>query len=241
MNPFISVIIPVYNGKKFLHEAVGSVLNQNYQPLEIIIVDDGSTDGTSELQNSFGEQVHFIFQNNKGPAAARNKGIKEAKGEFLAFLDSDDLWPSDKLKLQTNYLLKDPDIQVVLGHTKPFDSENKNETDLVVKQSPVISVQIGSALFRRSAFDKVGNLDEGLQYSEDHDWFLRAREKGIKILVLENTTLYHRRHNNNMTDNTDSHGYQLTTVIKKSLDRRRLQNAGKPGSLPKLSDYIKKK
>jgi glycosyltransferase involved in cell wall biosynthesis len=241
MNPFISVIIPVYNGKKFLPEAVKSVLKQNYEPLEIIIVDDGSTDGTSELQNSLGEQVHFIFQNNKGPAAARNTGIKAAKGEFLAFLDSDDLWPSDKLKLQTNYLLNDPDIQVVLGQTKRFDSEHKYEKDFAGKQNPVISVQIGSALFRRTAFEKVGDLDEGLQYSEDHDWFLRAREKGIKILVLENTTLYHRRHNDNMTNKADSNGYQLTTVIKKSLDRRRLQNVGKPDSLPKLSDYIKKK
>ncbi len=240
MNPLISVIIPVYNGKQFLSEAVNSILQQNYHPLEIIIVDDGSTDGTAELQNSFDKQVRFIYQDNKGPAAARNTGINEASGQFLAFLDSDDLWPSGKLSKQINHLLQDPNLQAVIGHTKCFVSGNINQSEIIKEQGSVISVQLGSALFRKTAFEKVGLFDEELRYSEDHDWFLRAREKGISLLVLEEITLYHRRHNYNMTDNVNSNGYQLTTILKKSLDRRRVQNNGKPDSLPKFSDYIKK-
>lgn len=239
MTPLISVIIPVYNGKQFLSEAVDSILQQNYHPLEIIIVDDGSTDGTAELQSTFGKHVRYIYQDNKGPAAARNTGIAAAGGQFIAFLDSDDMWPSNKLGTQINNLLREPDLEVILGHTKCFSSGNESKTK--TEQDSVISVQLGSALFRKSVFEKVGIFDEKLRYSEDHDWFLRAREKEIQMLVLEEITLYHRRHKGNITDSPHALDYQLTTVLKKSLDRRRLKNAGKADSLPKLSDYTKKK
>ncbi len=241
MTHLISVIIPVYNGKQFLSEAINSILQQNYNPLEIIVVDDGSTDGTVRLQNSFGEQVRYVYQENKGPAAARNTGLVAANGEFIAFLDSDDVWPPNKLKTQINCLLQDPKLKVTIGHTKSFDSEIINANKILSEKDSVISVQLGSALFRKSAFEKVGTFDEKLKFSEDHDWFLRARETGIEMLVLENITLYHRRHNNNMTEGANLDTYQLTAILKKSLDRRRLQNDGKANSLPKFSDYIKKK
>jgi glycosyltransferase involved in cell wall biosynthesis len=237
----ISVIIPVYNGKQFLSEAVKSILQQKYNPLEIIIVDDGSTDGTIKSQNSFGKQVKHIYQDNKGPAAARNTGLAIAKGEFITFLDSDDVWPPNKLNTQINYLLQNPDLEVIIGHTKNFNSEITNTNKIFTEKDSFISVQLGSALFRKSAFEKVGTFDEELKFSEDHDWFLRAREKEIKILVLEDITLYHRRHSNNMTEGANQDTYKLTAILKKSLDRRRLQNDGKANSLPKLSDYIKKK
>lgn len=238
MKHFISVIIPVYNGKQYLTEAVESIFQQNYDPLEIIIVDDGSTDGTADLKNSFGKKVKYIYQENSGPAAARNKGISLANGEYIAFLDSDDLWPSGKLETQINQMIHNPDIEIILGHTKTFDSELTDANKIKVEQDSVISIQLGSALFRKSVFEKVGPFDEELHYSEDHDWFFRAREKGIPILVSEEITLYYRRHKNNMTDDLLAHGYQLTTVIKKSLDRRRQKNLT-PDSLPKLSDYIR--
>ena len=233
MNPLVSAIIPVYNGKKFLSDAVDSILKQNYNPIEIIIVDDGSTDGTAEIKNGFSNQVQYIYQDNKGPASARNKGITAARGEFVAFLDSDDLWPDNKLNTQTNYLIQNPQLEVILGHTKVFTSE------LTGKENSLISVQLGSILFRKSVFEAVGNFDEKLKFSEDHDWFLRAREKKTKMLVINEITLYHRRHTNNMTKNDRQTKYQLTTILKKSLDRRR-QNDGIIYPLPSLSDYLKK-
>ena len=241
MTHLISVIIPVYNGKQFLSEAINSILQQNYNPLEIIVVDDGSTDGTVRLQNSFGEQVRYVYQDNKGPAAARNTGLVVANGEFIAFLDSDDVWPPNKLNTQINYLLQNLNLEVIIGYTTSFDSEITNANKILLEKDSVISVQLGSALFRKSAFEKVGTFDEELKFSEDHDWFLRAREKEIEMLVLEDITLYHRRHYNNMTEGANQDTYQLTAILKKSLDRRRLQNDGKANSLPKLSDYIKKK
>ena len=241
MSPLVSVIVPVYNGEKYITEAIDSIIQQEYLPLEIIVVDDGSTDGTSGLIHRHDNQVRYVYQENQGPAAARNRGITESKGNFLAFLDSDDLWPSGKLKNQTACLLETPDLDVVTGHTSVFQSRDKISKDPDVLRNGILSVQLGSALFRKSAFDKVGLFDEELPCSEDQDWFLRAREKGIRIQALEITTLYYRRHENNMTDKAAADGYQLTKVLKKSLDRRRQHNSGIIQSLPSFPDYAKKK
>lgn len=241
MNLLVSAIIPVYNGERFLREAVDTILKQNYRPLEIITVDDGSTDGTAELLESFGRQVRYIYQSNKGPAAARNKGFAAVRGEFIAFLDSDDLWASHKLSTQVPYLANDPNLDVIMGHTICFGPFSSTESELKSAHHSLLSDQLGSAVFRKSVFEKVGLFDEELSYSEDHDWFLRAREKRISMLILEEVVLYHRRHDHNMTDSPKAGGYyQLTKVLKKSLDRRR-QNDDNPKSLPKLSDYVKKK
>jgi len=234
MTHLVSAIIPVYNGKQFLPDAVNSIRQQDYHPLEIIIVDDGSTDGTDELKDNFGEFVSYIYQENNGPAAARNSEIAEANGQFLAFLDSDDLWPERKLSTQIASLIREPDLEVILGHTICI-SENKDDL-----AEPVISVQLGSALFRRSAFERIGLFDKTLRFSEDHDWFLRARESNLPMRVSEDVTLYHRRHANNMTASRDARGYQLTAVLKASLDRRREHNKGDAGFLPDLSGYLKK-
>ena len=224
MTPLISVIVPVYNAEKYITEAIDSIVQQEYRPLEIIVVDDGSTDGTPELIYHYDDQVRYFYQENQGPAVARNRGITESKGQFLAFLDSDDLWPSDKLKNQSSCLLKESGLDVITGYTSVFQSRDEISKDLNILKDGILSVQLGSALFRKSAFDKVGLFDEELRYSEDQDWFLRACETGIRKEVLEVTTLYHRRHDNNMTDKAAAHGYQLTKVLKKFLDRRRQHN-----------------
>ncbi len=241
MNPLVSAIIPVYNGERFLPDAVETILQQKYRPLEIIIVDDGSTDGTAELVKNFGRQVRYIYQSNKGPAAARNTGITVARGQFLAFLDSDDLWPSHKFSEQIPYLTDDPNLEVIMGYTKCYGTLSATESELKDSEDSLLSVQLGSAVFRKSVFEKVGFFDEELRYSEDHDWFLRAREKKISMLILEEVMLYHRRHEHNTTHSPNARGYKLTKVLKKSLDRRRQQTDGNPNSLPKLSDYVKKK
>src|SRR2546426_10667200 len=93
----ISCIVPVFNGERYLHETLNSILAQTYRPLEIIVADDGSTDGTRTIVASYGQQVRYLWQLNAGPAAARNLGLTAAKGEFIAFLDADDLWHPEKL------------------------------------------------------------------------------------------------------------------------------------------------
>jgi glycosyltransferase involved in cell wall biosynthesis len=241
MTTLISVVVPVYNGEKYITEAIDSIIHQEYYPLEIIVVDDGSTDGTPELIYRYDDLVRYFYQENQGPSVARNRGITESKGQFLAFLDSDDLWPSGKLETQASSLLKESDLDVVTGYTSVFQSKDEISKDPEILKDGILSVQLGSALFRKSVFDKVGLFDEELRYSEDQDWFLRACEMGIRKEDLEVTTLYHRRHENNMTDKAAAHGYQLTKVLKKSLDRRRQNSNGAIKSLPSLSDFAKKK
>ncbi|HKV36457.1 MAG TPA: glycosyltransferase family A protein, partial [Pyrinomonadaceae bacterium] len=113
MEHLVSVIIPVFNGERFLREAVQSVLDQGDSSVEIIVVDDGSTDGTETVARSL--PVRYLHQTNQGPAAARNRGIEHAQGSLLAFADADDLWPVNKLELQLPCLLRDPKIDIVLG------------------------------------------------------------------------------------------------------------------------------
>jgi len=234
--PLVSVIIPVYNGERFLQEALESIRHQNYEPLEIIVIDDGSTDNTAKIIASYGNWIHYVHQENAGPAAARNRGLALAQGELIAFLDVDDLWPDGKLTLQVERLLHDPKLDIVLGRIQyvelagathreiPFESQEKTLT----------GVHLGCGVYRKSVFDRVGMLDEALRISHDQDWFLRAREVNVSMVILKETTLIYRIHNNNLTQDFTFQKSQLGAVIKKSLERRRKLGLGKLGQ---WSDY----
>lgn len=237
--PFVSVIVPVYNGAKFLSEAVASIRRQDYHPLEIIIVDDGSIDETAELVKSLGKDIRYAYQRNSGPAAARNKGLGMACGELVTFLDVDDLWPPNKLQIQVTRLIKDPKVDIVLGRVKFMKLPGAPEINIQFESpdSTLVNAYLGSGVFRKSAFDKVGNFDETLRYSEDQDWFLRAREQGISMVIIEQATLYYRLHEHNMTRNKNATDLQLIKVLKKSLDRRRRQSNGLARSVPQFSDF----
>ncbi len=229
--PLVSVVIPVHNGAAYLAEAVASIRAQGYPALEIVVVDDGSTDDTAHLAGRLGEDIRYVWQPQRGPAAARNHGLRLARGELVAYLDADDLWPSDKLRVQVARLLADPALEVVLGRVQPLGERDDTH------QAGVIDVHLGSAVFRRAVFDRVGPFDEGLTYSEDHDWFLRARERGVRMLVLNQTTLLYRRHAASLTRQAGHQGYQLPRVLKASLDRRRAQAGGAAADLPRLASF----
>src|SRR5262249_36122774 len=107
--PLISIVIPVYNGERFVADAVGSVLAQNYPAIEIIIVDDGSSDGTEAAVKALPLELHYFKQENLGPSVARNRGIRYASGDFVAFLDVDDLWPENTLRAMMDELLRNPE------------------------------------------------------------------------------------------------------------------------------------
>jgi glycosyltransferase involved in cell wall biosynthesis len=236
-NPLISVIIPIYNGAKFIAEAVESIRRQDYAPMEIVIIDDGSTDETGQIVASLGNDIRYYYQRNTGPAAARNRGLAIARGELIGFLDSDDLWPQHKLQVQIPRLATDPNIDVVLGRIECIRLPGAAEFDGHDDADTFVDVHLGSGIFRKSVFDKVGVFDEMLSFSEDRDWFLRAMEQGITIAVIEHTTLYYRLHSDNMTRDKNIIDFQFIKVLKKSLDRRRRQNNGLVWPLPKLSSF----
>jgi glycosyltransferase involved in cell wall biosynthesis len=222
-NPLVSVIIPAYNAARFLPNAVASVRRQAYAPLEILIIDDGSRDNCARVAAESGEAVRYVRQEQSGPAAARNRGLELAQGEFIGFLDADDEWPEQKLSIQMSRLLAEPELDVVLGRVRYVALEGGEIPDYIFEgpDHELTNVHLGSGLYRRRAFDKVGNFDASLHYCEDVDWFLRARELRLRLRILRPVTLIYRLHGDNMTRHRERADQYLPMALKRSIDRRR--------------------
>jgi glycosyltransferase involved in cell wall biosynthesis len=229
----ISVVVPVYEMGHYLPEAVASIEAQGHGDVEIIVVDDGSTDDTPDVIASLGDRVLAVRQDNQGPSAARNAGLARATGELIAFCDADDLWPEGKLATQLARLDAEPDLDIVLGRIQYVAIDGGELPDIEYEDldlKTLSHVHLGSGVYRRRAFERIGGFDEELRYSEDVDWFLRARELEVNTAILPDVTLVYRLHDTNMTYDVDGAmpGYMLT-VLKRSLDRRRA--AGITGDL----------
>lgn len=242
-NYFVSVIIPVCNGEKFVARAIANVQEQNYYQLEIIVVDDGSTDDTADIVSQFSNSIRYIYQSNRGPAASRNKGIKAASGNVIAFLDVDDLWSRNKLTIQINYLRANPVVEIVQGLIQEFDIDAKRDEELLFRElsKPYNFINVGSAIYQKSVFGKVGLFDETLRFNEDTDWFFRAWENNISKAVLNEVTLYYQKHDGNMTKEIGLVESGFVRLFKKHLDRCRKNGdfaAIPKGGLRSLSEYI---
>jgi len=187
MNNSIAVIIPTFNRWPILQRAVDSVLAQTQQPDEIIIVDDGSTDNTSlNLKQYYADKVTVLVQPNRGVSAARNIGITKAKSHWIALLDSDDAWLSDKLQQQTNLILNNENC--VLCHTdeiwvrngvrvNQMDKHKKSGGDIFENCLPLCAISPSSALIKQEVFKEIGYFDESLPACEDYDLWLRLCAK----------------------------------------------------------------
>ena len=228
-DPLLSVIIPVFNGERYLSEAVESILQQDYPAIEIIVVDDGSKDQTRAIALGLEHAVTYIHQANAGPPAARNTGLAAAKGVFIGFLDVDDLWPAGKATSQLAILREDPSLDVVLGQTQVFSSVGEDHGSRFF-------LQVGCGLYRRRAFDRVGLFRPESRLSDDVDWFTRAREAGLNLKVTDDMTLLYRVHDANITWGTDAHDLDYLGILKRSLDRRRagLTHGERAPELPPL-------
>jgi glycosyltransferase involved in cell wall biosynthesis len=234
--PLISTVIPVCNGERFLAEAVESAVRQVPAPFELIVVDDGSTDRTADVCRSLGGTVRYVFQENAGPSAARNRGLGMARGDFIAFLDADDLWPAGKFELQLARFRSEPSLEVVLGYSRPFADARGGVPGRPFDAEPRFMYQLGSGLFRRDVFEHAGVFDPEMRFSEDVDWFLRAREAGVPMVVLQEVTVLYRQHGGNMTRGRSTRDLGFIRVLQRSLERRREQNAGAVPHLPGVLD-----
>ena len=225
-NPLVSVIIPVYNGGRYLRAALESVFGQTYRPIEVIVVDDGSTDDSGAIAQSFSD-VHYIHQANQGVAAARNIGIEAARGEFFAFLDQDDLWTPEKVKLQIDYLQSQPDLGYTLTQQK-FFLEPGEALPAWFRKELLDSVHtgwvLGTLLVRRTAFEKVGNFATGYSAANDSDWFFRAKAAEIPMAVVPELLLLKRIHGANDSGRAKEILSELLKALKSSLDRQRSQS-----------------
>jgi glycosyltransferase involved in cell wall biosynthesis len=209
--PRVSVIIPCYNQAHFLGDAVESVLNQSYPHFEIIVVDDGSTDNTSEVAARY-NQVRCIRQQNQGLSAARNTGLRESTCEYLVFLDSDDRLLPDALSTGLKYLEAQPERAFVSGHYRLINAEGEpQETNpqphieeehyLALLQNNYITVP-ASVMYRREIFDRVGDFDTALKSSEDYDLYMRI-SRAHPVYCHGALVAEYRAHGSNMSSNSE--------------------------------------
>ena len=226
--PLVSVMIGVYNGAPYLGEAIESVLAQTHEPIELIVVDDGSTDGSGEIAEAYGPRLRCIRQQRGGMAAARNSAAAVASGEFFAFLDADDRFPPEKLERQLEIFEQDPELDVVYGHVTEFLSPDLDEQARALLRAPNHDLPWPTPnlmLVRREAFFRVGLFSTALRVGIGVDWHARSNELGLKSSVPPIVVLERRLHAENNGIRERQFKPQYLHVLKASLDRRR---AGSP-------------
>lgn len=220
----VSVIIPVYNCERYLSEAIESVLSQAYNFIEIIIIDDGSTDGSAQVAKRFGGRVRYFFQANGGIAAARNRGVELAQGSFLAFLDADDVWIENKIAMQMEAFAGDNTLDAVFGHVVQFvspDLERVKREKLFCPTEPIAGYVAYAMVIKRESFLRVGMFSTDWQFAEFIDWYAKAVEKRLKSHMLPDIVARRRLHGNNTTIRERSSQGDYVRALKSSLDRRR--------------------
>jgi glycosyltransferase involved in cell wall biosynthesis len=225
--------VPVWNGDRFLAEALDSIVPPHQTAIEVLVVDDGSTDRSAAIAAARAPLIRVIHQEHAGLPRARNRALREARGALLAFLDSDDKWSPDKLALQISLLDRRPDITIALGHTRrtwPSSGPGAMPGEFTPGEAE-LALSLGASLVRREAFDRVGRFDESYTHSDDWDWFMRAREMGVPIGAHAEVVLFYRRHEGNMTNDTSAGNHFFARMLRRSVERRR---AGITAPLPAL-------
>jgi glycosyltransferase involved in cell wall biosynthesis len=221
----VSVIIPVYNGEAFLARALKSAFEQDYAALEVIVVDDGSTDATARITKGWPEARYF-YQSNQGHGAAKNTGIEKSRGEFLAFLDADDWWAPNKLRLQIDFLDAHPQAGYVISHMKTMLEPGVEafpglRPELLQQDSPAF---LPSALLvRRTIMSTVGMFDPSFKHGNDSDWFFRAQDMGIPRMILPDVLLFRSIHGKNESNQIKEMREDMFRLIRASLQRKRMK------------------
>jgi len=211
--PLVSVMIGVYNGAPYLSEAIESVQAQTYRPYELIVVDDGSDDGSGEIARGF-DEVQYIRQPRGGNGAARNRAVEAASGDFFAFLDADDRFVADKLERQMTALDGDPDLDMVFGHVREFVSPELSEEERRGIRPPAPTPQPWTApnlmLIHRASFERVGGFSTSFR---------------VGNVILPEVVLERRLHTQNNGLRERDARSQYLHVLKAAMDRRRAKEA----------------
>jgi len=223
--PLISTIIPVYNGESYLREAIDSTLNQTYSNHEVVVINDGSTDNTAQIAQSYSSAVKYHFQPNSGLSGARNTGVQRSRGDYLAFLDADDLFMPEKLELQFECFNADPVLDMVFGHVEQFyspDLSDGERAQFAVSEMVMPGLFAGAMLVNRLAFLQAGYYDPNLRVGQFLDWYMKAKERGLKQFILTEVVVKRRIHLTNMSSQASRNDkIDFARLIKAGLDRRR--------------------
>lgn len=224
-NTLISVIIPVYNSERYIGEAIQSILDQSYTPVEIIVINDGSTDGTREALSQFRASINYIEQQNAGIGATLNRGLEIAAGKYIGFLDSDDLWVKNKIALQLPVLQENQNIGLVFGNIEHFHSPELDENTkkrIYCPPDPMPGYTKKAMLAKREVFEDVGGFNVNLRVGDFVDWFARAQFAGIQSVMLTQTVSWRRLHENNSKARDPESQIDYARTMRAKLERERI-------------------
>ncbi|MGE0717058.1 MAG: glycosyltransferase family 2 protein [Alphaproteobacteria bacterium] len=237
----LSVVMPVHNGVRFLERAIASIREDAGPHCEIIVVDDRSSDDSRAMAERIARDgpggIRVVAADKGSPSGARNVGIAAAGGDIIGFLDVDDEWVPGRTAELMRRLDAEPDVDVVYGKVEAViaDRDDPIWANSGFGDQAVPFPLIGTGLYRRRAFERIGTFDEAMRFGEDFDWFLRAGEARLRLLIIDRLVLRYHLHASNMTRDRRSATFAIATVIRRSLLRRR--SAGDPRPLPQISEY----
>jgi glycosyltransferase involved in cell wall biosynthesis len=221
--PAISVIVPAYNAEPYIADAIDTVLEQGRPVSEVIVVDDGSSDDTAAVAESFEDPVTCLRREHAGLAATFNAGIDHARGDLIGAIDADDLWVPNKLALQLAALDEDPGLDLVFGQVEEFISpelEEQERSRLQLRPGAKPGIVKGTMLARAAVFERVGRFDPRWEVGEFIDWYGRAEESGVRSVVLPDVLLRRRLHAENSAG-ADADRSDYARILGEMLRRRR--------------------
>jgi glycosyltransferase involved in cell wall biosynthesis len=226
----VSVIIPVYNGSKYLATTLETVLGQTYPLHEIIVIDDGSTDSSPAILSGYGERLRLTRQSNRGVAEARNAGLRQATGDLIAFIDQDDLWPADRTRILVEALQANPTALVAAGQVEVLYERARPPSPFENFGTGIREFYVGSLMIKKEVFDILGPLHTGIGYADDVDFMMRRREAKIATVYVDQVTLRYRMHEENTSGDRDLTIQHLMAALRESLHRRRKAGGQPPNA-----------
>ena len=221
----VSVVIAAYNAEAYIAEAIESVLGQTVPPGEVIVIDDGSSDGTRTILDRFGDRIIARSQTNSGQAVAVNKGLAMARGELIGFCDADDLWTPRKLELQLALLERHGDVEAAFGKVQQFVSPDVPEEQRE-RLKPAVEIMPGELkqcmLIRRTSLDRAGPFDESLPTTFFIAWLGRAKQNGLTSAHVDDIVVRRRLHlGNGGRINTDAQNRETLLALRKAIKAKR--------------------
>lgn len=222
MTPQVSIVAPAFNAAAFFDSWIASIEAQQYPSLEVLLVDDGSTDNLAAKARTGPAWLQYIHQDNAGPSKARNRAIALSRAPYVAFLDLDDHWAPGHLHRCIAALEANPEAGIAQGLIRNVLTAAGR---LTYCSRPYRFLNLGAAIFRKSVFEQIGAFQEHMRYAEDFDLFTRCWEQGIEKLNLDSISLLYHRHDSNMTNGKSFVELGAIRVYKLHLDRVRAGKA----------------
>jgi glycosyltransferase involved in cell wall biosynthesis len=223
----VTVIIPFFNSARYLEAAIQSVNGQTHAPIELILVNDGSSDDSEVVARRHAPPAHYVRQEHRGVGAARNSGLRLASGEFLAFCDSDDLWLPTKLERQLAVVHADPSVEAIFTQVSEFEEPQEPRGPLRRARERVPGALPSALLIRRSTLERVGFFAEELRTGEWADWYVRMRAHGVRESWLSEVLVARRLHQENTSRLwPEARRIEYPRIMRAHLRRRRSRESG---------------